>query len=1308
MFSGTPGSIGPQTLSIATTSGTAPLTLTATCSPCGGTNVPWLVVSPTTLNATTFPQTVFVSVSGVSLPTGPYSGSIQISGAGVNTVSIPVSLNVGTGGGTGLSNFTSSPASISQNATVGSGLQTQTIQLSTSNPGGAAVSAMPRLTNGTGWLSVNPATGINIPGGSTVPLIVTLSPGTMPAGTYTGFIDITQNGSTTPGLSIPVTLNLGTTNNALTANPAQLNFSLPGNTTQPVTMPLTITTTSNTVENVTITPSVSSGSGWLSVTSGSVNVAAGISATINVKVDPTSLSTGQSYQGNIALTTPDLGTVNVPVVVTVGTSNSPLVANPNPLTLTVPSNSNAPVSQPLTVSTTLASVTFTAQATLPSGQTWLSVNPPTATATSVQPAALTVTANPTGLTPGMYTGMITLTPTNGGSPVTIQVTINVGGAASLQLSPGMLSFAYQTGTAFPPAQTIALTSNGQALPFTVTASTQSGGSWLVVTPQAGATNAAGGSPANLSVQVNASSLPAGSYQGSITIASQGASNSPQTIPVTLLVSNQPIVEISSNVVAFNYQFQSTTVPSQQQVQILSSGNPLPFTASVSPGSGGNWLMVTPANGTTPQPINLSLNPAVLSTLAPGTYNSTVTLSSNAAGNSPVVINVSLVIGNTTLLNVSQTSLNFNYQIAQALPVTQTFTVNSSGTPVNYTVAASGTNCNMNFLTANPSTGTTPGTVAVGVNVAGLVAGTCNGQITITSSTPGVGNSPLVIPVTVQVSNTPLLNVSVGAVNVTAQTGTSPVNQTIALTSTDPNTPINFTVTSSTNTGSGWLLVGPTSGATPTNLTVGFQTSGLAPGTYTGSINVLPTTPGAMATVIPVSVVVTSGTTLSATPGSLTFMQPFSGPAPASQTLQIVSTTPGVTFSASAATLSGGNWLSVAPSGGATPGTLTVTANGGNLGQGSYQGVITVVAPGAANSPFNINVTLNIGPPQSLTLSANTANFTYMAGSGSTVAPQTIQLTSTTGNTPFTTTVTSSTTGLFTVSPSSGTTPAAISVGVNPAVLNGLMAGTYTGMVTIAGANTSQTINLSIQVTPGAVITIANVVNGASNLPGPVAPGEIIAIFGNNVGPSGAPAGLTLTPSGMVGTTLSGTVVTFDNVPAPLIYVSNGQINAIVPYEIAGRVSTTMVITRNGVSSAPVSLQVAATVPAIFSATQTGSGQGAILNANSSYNSATNPATRGTVVQIFGTGEGTVVPSAATGSVTPATAPFPRPAGAVSLTIGGQPAQVVYAGEAPGLVSGVLQVNAIVPTGIGTGPQTVVLTVGTGTNMTTQIITVAVQ
>ncbi len=237
------------------------------------------------------------------------------------------------------------------------------------------------------------------------------------------------------------------------------------------------------------------------------------------------------------------------------------------------------------------------------------------------------------------------------------------------------------------------------------------------------------------------------------------------------------------------------------------------------------------------------------------------------------------------------------------------------------------------------------------------------------------------------------------------------------------------------------------------------------------------------------------------------------------------------------------------------------------------------------------------------------------------------------------------------------------------------------------------------------ITTAGVVNGATFQSGAVAPGELVSIFGSAIGPP-APAFLTLTNPRLVANSLQGVQVFFDGVPAPLLYASSSQVNAVVPYAAAGQSATQMQLVYLGVPSNPVTLPVAATAPGIFSVAASGQGQGAILNArDGTVNSALNPAARGDWVSIFATGAGVTMPASTDGIV--ASAPLPVPNADVSVTMGGLPCQIQFAGAAPGLVSGVLQINAQVPAGLSPGAG-VPIQISIGSAVSSPAVTVAVQ
>ncbi len=235
--------------------------------------------------------------------------------------------------------------------------------------------------------------------------------------------------------------------------------------------------------------------------------------------------------------------------------------------------------------------------------------------------------------------------------------------------------------------------------------------------------------------------------------------------------------------------------------------------------------------------------------------------------------------------------------------------------------------------------------------------------------------------------------------------------------------------------------------------------------------------------------------------------------------------------------------------------------------------------------------------------------------------------------------------------------------------------------------------LVISPVAGAAPTVASgaVVNAASFLGGPIAPGELVTLFGTGIGPTKL-ANYTLASPTFVDTLTGDTSVLFDGVPAPLIYASTAQTTAIVPYSVAGKTTTQMVVVFQGRASTPLALPVTQAAPALFSSDSSGKGNGAILNQDNSINSPANPAAKGSVVILYGTGEGQTEPKGVDGRI--AATVFPKPVLPVKVTIGNQEAQVQYAGAGPFQVAGVFQINAVVPAGVASGAVPVVVTVGT--------------
>jgi uncharacterized protein (TIGR03437 family) len=205
----------------------------------------------------------------------------------------------------------------------------------------------------------------------------------------------------------------------------------------------------------------------------------------------------------------------------------------------------------------------------------------------------------------------------------------------------------------------------------------------------------------------------------------------------------------------------------------------------------------------------------------------------------------------------------------------------------------------------------------------------------------------------------------------------------------------------------------------------------------------------------------------------------------------------------------------------------------------------------------------------------------------------------------------------------------------------------------------------------------------------VAPLEILTLFGENLGPQTLVSGRV--EGGKVTTEIQGTQVLFDGVPAPILYASAGQTSVVVPEAVAGRSSTVISVLRNGVLIGFASAQVQKTLPGIFTANASGSGPIAAVNQDGSLNSSTRPAAIGSVGVFYATGAGLMDKALADGAVSGLD--LARPQVHVYVRIGGKPAEILYAGSAPGLVFGAVQVNFRIPGNLLPGETPIQLILG---------------
>lgn len=815
-------------------------------------------------------------------------------------------------------------------------------------------------------------------------------------------------------------------------------------------------------------------------------------------------------------------------------------------------------------------------------------------------------------------------------------------------TPTSLTYAYQVGNAAQPAaQTVNVATTGAPLSFTVTSNVP----WLTATPASGTTSSA------LTVSVNTAGLGPGNYGGSLTISSPSAA--PQTIPVALNITPPPTGLLTADVTArlFRYTI-GDTPPAPLPLNIASTSGTLNFTATAS----ASWLAVSPTSGQTPAALSVSVNPAGL---AAGTYNATVAVTASGTTlNVPVILEV-LPTPTRPTLTTSVNGLSLSTPQGVAPPV-QNIPINSIGGVVAYSATT-----NASWLAVSPASGQTPANLSVTVNPNGLAPARYNGFVLVTG--PG---TTLSIAVTLDVNAppaSPQLTAFPAAVNFSYATGSgAPGIQNITLNSSSATGAV---LTYSATSSATWLTVSPATGQTPATLALAANPSGLTVGVYNASIAV--TAPGATPLSIPVTLTVTAPSTgpqLSASTAALTFNFSLTGPGLSPQTFSLISTGAPLAFTATTTP----NWLSVTPASGTTPSVLTVTVNPSGLPPGAYNGSLSITAPGS--SPVNVAVVFNVAGTEVPRLTANPTSLSF-AHTLSAAVPPPQSLALITNGAPASFQVSANVSWL-TVSPSSGQAPATLNALVNP---QGLAEGSYSGTITITpNVGPPLLVAVALRVSGSTLPTpvVASVVNAASQLAtNELAPGTIITIYGSGLGPT--PAYQTsLTPAGTVQALGAPARVWIAGVAAPILYASPTQVNAVVPFELPVAGNIDLQVEYAGVRSVSRSFTVGPILPAIFTQDGSGRGPGSVLNQDYSLNTAANPAKRGTALMIYATGGGQTSPASSTGEVIKNELKYS--AVPVTVRLGTRRVPVLFAGAAPGLVAGVLQVNVVVPDGLSPG------------------------
>jgi hypothetical protein len=560
-------------------------------------------------------------------------------------------------------------------------------------------------------------------------------------------------------------------------------------------------------------------------------------------------------------------------------------------------------------------------------------------------------------------------------------TITVGqGApqAELVVDPLALTFNATVGGANPAPQSFDITeASGGALDWTATETIP----WFSLDSYSGS------APSTVNVNVNITGLTAGTYTEDITVEAAGATNSPQTVQVTLnLEPPPPEIGVSPAVLNFNAVMGESN-PGNQLFTVTNEGGQ---TLNYNLTKDSTWLTVAPTSGSLTAGNSDDITASIdITGLTAGTYTDTVFVSGNAA-NSPQKVTITLTVTEPApVIGVAPSVLDFNATVGEGNPANQLFAVtNDGGQTLNFNLTKDST-----WLTVAPTSGSlTAGNsddITVSIDIAGLTAGVYTDTVFVSGN---AANSPQKV-----------------AVNLTLSGGTEPpvivLDQsqfTFTLIEGDHQATDDLGIT---NGGGGdliwaaaniesWLTLDPTSGTAPSTVTLTASSNGLAVGTYYDTITVVSIDASNTPQKAEVILEVVPQPEFDVTQGGIGVTQLiFDGQLTKSldpQIINVTSTGLPIDWYESHST----GWLGVEPPNGTTPTEVTVSVDITGLTEGTYYDTIRIneATPLKQANEYEIEVMLTLSAPQAeFVVTPTSLDFT--ANEGENPAPQNLNIAS---------------------------------------------------------------------------------------------------------------------------------------------------------------------------------------------------------------------------------------------------------------------------------------------------------------------------
>jgi len=638
------------------------------------------------------------------------------------------------------------------------------------------------VSNNESWLTINPTSGGT---GATVTFSVDISG--LSTGMYTDAATFTDANASNSPQTVNIVLYVNEPPPTINTDVTSVGFSAEEGGANPSDGGIYVTNTGGG----TLAWSAYNDESWLTInpTSG------GDGDMITLSVDISGLTAGTYtdavtiYDGN-ATNSPVK--VNVNLDVTVSTTPGHIVLSESSFEFLATEGGGNPVTQSLTVTNSGdIALDFTAS----NSESWLTLSPTTGT----DGTSITLTVDITGLTAGTYTDEIVITDDmTDNSPQTASVSLTVAGAAPIiALDPTTVDVNGIVGEAISDA-TVAITNNGGG---TLAWTASNSESWLTIDPTSGS----GGGTLTLSFDSN---QPAGVYNDVITVTDAEASNSPQTVNVSMTLIDPPCLALSAN----ELNFSGLIGESFNQTIDISNCGDADLVWMIS-GNDASWLTINPTSGTNAATVTFTVD---LTGLAAGSYQEVITVSgAEGTTDSPQDITVNLTV---------REEFNFSSQTGTN-PTDQLLDISNYGEGSFYWSAmlAKGT-----WLSINPTTGTETDDIILSVDITGLAAGDYVDTVFI--SVDEAKNYPVFAVINLTVSEEPCFSFPTNTIAFTGDVGEAIPSVNLQVTN-----PCGGTLEWTLNWKVAWLTVSPTSGGADQMVNFAVNTTGMGAGSYIDTV-----------------------------------------------------------------------------------------------------------------------------------------------------------------------------------------------------------------------------------------------------------------------------------------------------------------------------------------------------------------------------------------------------------------------------------------------------------------------------------------